>query len=91
MSISYDDVGADLRRIQISGRLDMPGTDSVSAKLAARLATLVVLPSAAFAEVTTLVAAAIPSSRVEWVEGGHLIDPAHPAVLAFVDDVLAES
>ena len=44
----------------------------------------------AFAEVTTLVAAAIPSSRVEWVEGGHLIDPAHPAVLAFVDDVLAE-
>ena len=44
----------------------------------------------AFAEVTTLVAAAIPSSRVEWVEGGHLIDPAHPAVLSFVDEVLAE-
>jgi hypothetical protein len=23
------------------------------------------------------------------VEGGHLINPAHPAVLAFVDEVLA--
>ena len=34
MSISYDDVGADLRRIVISGRLDMPGTDSVAGKLA---------------------------------------------------------
>lgn len=43
----------------------------------------------AFAEVTDIVAAAIPSARVEWVEGGHIIDPAHPAVLGFVDDVLA--
>jgi anti-anti-sigma factor len=33
MSISYDDVGSDLRRIVITGRLDMPGTDSISAKL----------------------------------------------------------
>ena len=33
MSISYDDVGSDLRRIEISGRLDMPGTDSVATKL----------------------------------------------------------
>ncbi len=33
MSISYDDVGDDLRRISIAGRLDMPGTDSISAKL----------------------------------------------------------
>lgn len=43
----------------------------------------------AFAEVTDIVAAAIPSARVEWVEGGHIIDPAHPAVLGFVDEVLA--
>ena len=43
----------------------------------------------AFAEVTKLVAAAIPSARVEWVEGGHLINPANPAVLAFVGEVLA--
>lgn len=45
----------------------------------------------AFAEVTELMAAAIPSARVEWVEGDHLIDAAHPAVLAFVDDVLART
>jgi esterase len=41
------------------------------------------------AEATRLLAEAMPSARVEWVEGGHLIDPAHPAVLAFVDEVLA--
>lgn len=33
MSVSSEDVGADLRRIMISGRLDMEGTDSVSARL----------------------------------------------------------
>lgn len=33
MSISFDDVGGDLRRIVISGRLDMAGTDSVAEKL----------------------------------------------------------
>ena len=43
----------------------------------------------AFADVTNLVAAAMPRAKVEWVAGGHLINPAHPAVLAFVDEVLA--
>jgi anti-anti-sigma factor len=33
MSISYDDVGDNLRRIVITGRLDMAGTDSVASKL----------------------------------------------------------
>jgi len=42
-----------------------------------------------FAEAMELMAAALPSAKVEWVGGGHLVDPAHPAVLAFVDDVLA--
>jgi esterase len=42
-----------------------------------------------FAEATAIVAGAIPSARVEWVEGGHIIDPANPAVLRFVDEVLA--
>jgi esterase len=41
-----------------------------------------------FAEVTNLMAAAVPRARVEWVEGGHLINPAHPVVLGFVDDLL---
>jgi anti-anti-sigma factor len=33
MSISHYDVGADLRRIVIAGRLDVPGTDSVASQL----------------------------------------------------------
>jgi anti-sigma B factor antagonist len=33
MSITYNDVGENLRRIVISGRLDMEGTDSVAAQL----------------------------------------------------------
>jgi anti-anti-sigma factor len=33
MSIRYDDVGENLRRITISGRLDMPGTDAVASTL----------------------------------------------------------
>jgi anti-sigma B factor antagonist len=33
MSASFQDVGADLRLIMVSGRLDMEGTDSVSARL----------------------------------------------------------
>jgi pimeloyl-ACP methyl ester carboxylesterase len=45
----------------------------------------------AFAEVTELTAQAIPSARLVWVEGGHLIDAAHPAVLAFVEDVLVRT
>ena len=42
----------------------------------------------AFAKAMRAAAAAIPSATLEWVEGGHLIDPAHPAVLAFVDGLL---
>jgi anti-sigma B factor antagonist len=33
MSISYDDVGEHVRRIVITGRLDMPGTDSIASRL----------------------------------------------------------
>jgi len=38
MSISFSDVGENLRRIVITGRLDMPGTDSVASKLEALIA-----------------------------------------------------
>jgi anti-anti-sigma factor len=31
--LSYDDVGSDLRRIIISGRLDTPGTNSIASQL----------------------------------------------------------
>jgi len=40
-----------------------------------------------FADVVARVAAAVRDARVEWVEGGHLIDPAHPTVVSFVRDV----
>ena len=33
MSISYNDIGENLRRIAISGQLDMPGTDSIASQL----------------------------------------------------------
>jgi hypothetical protein len=42
-----------------------------------------------YTETVSRMAAAMPSARVEWVEGGHAIDPAHPVVLGFVDEVLA--
>jgi esterase len=42
-----------------------------------------------YAETAEALAAAIPSARVEWVDGGHAINPAHPVVLAFVGEVLA--
>jgi esterase len=43
----------------------------------------------ALAELTNLIAAALPSAWLERVEGDHAIDPAHSVVLAFVDEVLA--
>jgi pimeloyl-ACP methyl ester carboxylesterase len=44
----------------------------------------------AFAEVTRVMAEAMPSARLEWTKGGHLVDVAHPVVLGFVDDVLGD-
>jgi esterase len=43
----------------------------------------------AFVEVNDVMAKAMPRAQVEWVDGGHLISPAHPVVLAFVDQVRA--
>jgi pimeloyl-ACP methyl ester carboxylesterase len=42
-----------------------------------------------YTETVNRMAAAMPSARVEWVEGGHAINPAHPVVLGFVDEALA--
>jgi pimeloyl-ACP methyl ester carboxylesterase len=41
-----------------------------------------------YRETAEVLGRSISGARVEWVEGGHAIDPAHPVVLAFVDDVL---
>jgi esterase len=39
-------------------------------------------------EMTEAMAAALPNARLAMVGGGHLVDPAAPEVLAFVEDVL---
>jgi esterase len=44
--------------------------------------------SPAFAQLARTLADAIPASRVVDVAGGHIVDPAEPAVLDFVRDVL---
>jgi esterase len=42
----------------------------------------------AFHQAAEALAAAIPGARTSFVGGGHLIDPAAPEVLAFIDEVL---
>jgi pimeloyl-ACP methyl ester carboxylesterase len=42
----------------------------------------------AFAEVTNLMAEAMPSAKVERVEGGHLVNAADPEVLGFIDEMV---
>ena len=41
-----------------------------------------------FHEAPVALAAAIPNARTARVGGGHLIDPAGPDVLAFIEEVL---
>jgi hypothetical protein len=40
-------------------------------------------------EPTEALARALPNARTALVGGGHLIDPAAPPVLAFIEEVLA--
>ena len=44
-----------------------------------------------YRETAEAIAEAIPQVRVEWVKGGHAIDPAHPLVLDFIDEIAARS
>lgn len=44
--------------------------------------------SEAFRQVTDVMAAALPNSRTFIVEGGHLINPADPAVLGFLEELV---
>jgi pimeloyl-ACP methyl ester carboxylesterase len=46
--------------------------------------------NAVFHDVDAVLAAALPSVRTALVSGGHLINPADPAVLAFIAEVLTE-
>jgi pimeloyl-ACP methyl ester carboxylesterase len=44
-----------------------------------------------YAETADVVGRVMPMATVEWVDGGHAINPAHPVVLAFVDEVLEQA
>lgn len=44
---------------------------------------------AVFRQMTEAMAAAIPNARTVLVRGGHLVNPAEPAVLSFIQEVLA--
>jgi anti-anti-sigma factor len=76
MSISHDDVGADLRRIAISGRLDMPGTDSISEQLAALTAVpkkLVVIDLGGLKFLASIgISALISSAKAVQQRGGRM-------------------
>jgi anti-anti-sigma factor len=77
MSISYDDVGDDLRRIVITGRLDMPGTDAVAAKLteltaAPKKAVVVDLTSLRFLA-SIGISALITSAKAVQRRGGKMV------------------
>ena len=77
MSISYDDIGENLRRIVITGRLDMPGTDSVESKLgelvaAPKKGVVVDLSSVRFLA-SIGIRALIASARVVQQRGGKMV------------------
>ncbi len=77
MSISHDDVGADLRRIVIAGRLDIPGTDSVASRLvelaaAAKKAVVVDLSAVKFLA-SVGIGALIASAKAVKQRGGKMV------------------
>jgi hypothetical protein len=46
---------------------------------------------AEFRQPVDALAAALPNARTALVAGGHLIDPAAPKVLAFVDEIVTSN
>jgi len=77
MSITYSDVGENLRRIVISGRLDVPGTDAVAAQLveltAAPKKRVVVALSAVRFLASIGVRALITSAKAVQQRGGKMV------------------
>jgi len=77
MSISYEDIGDNIRRIVITGRLDMPGTDSVASTLGEMVAApkkgvVVDLSSVRFLA-SVGIRALIASSRAVQERGGKMV------------------
>ena len=83
MSISYDDEGADLRRIEISGRLDMVGAGSIGAQLVELVAApkkgIVVDMSGVEFLASVGIRALIASAKAVQERGGRMVLIVNPA------------
>ena len=92
-TITHDDVGEDLRRIVITGRLDTPGTNAVKARLAELIATprkgVVIDLSGVELLTSTGIAAMITSAKAVKARGGRLVlvTGESPAVLFSIKTV----
>ena len=76
-TITYEDVGADLRRIMISGRLDTPGTNEISPSLhefaaAPKRAVIVDLSAVPFAA-SIAIGQLIATAQEVKSRGGHMV------------------
>ena len=89
MSISFNDVGENLRKIVITGRLDIPGTDSVAAKFEAltaepKKAVVVDLSSLSFLA-SIGIRSLIVSAKAVQQRGGKMVlvvDPASTVMMS---------
>jgi len=92
-TITHDDVGEDLRRIVITGRLDTPGTNAVKAQLAEMTTTPrkgVVIDLSGVELITSAgIAALITSAKAVKARGGRLVlvTGESPAVLFSIKTV----
>ena len=76
-TISHEDIGEDLRRIVISGRLDTPGTNAISAQLtelasAPKRGVIVDLSAVQFAA-SIAIGQLIVNAQAVKARGGHLV------------------
>ena len=81
-TITHEDVGEDLRRIVITGRLDTPGTNEISAELrelaeAQKRAVIVDLSYVEFAA-SIAIGQLILNAKAVKARGGHLVVIASP-------------
>src|SRR5258706_12503973 len=76
-TISHEDIGEDLRRIVITGRLDTPGTNAISAQLrelaaAPKRGVIVDLSAVAFAA-SIGIGQLIGNAQAVKARGGHML------------------
>lgn len=76
-TITHEDIGDDLRRIVISGRLDTPGTDEVSPRLhelaAAPIRSVIVDLSAVPYAASGAIGQLIATAQEVKARGGHMV------------------